>query len=482
MGQKNITKNYIYNLIYQILVIILPIITIPYLSRTLGVEGIGIYGYTVSIVTYFSLLGALGLTNYGQREIAYVQDDKFKRSKVFCELVVFRFITVTAVTILFVLLFCINTEYKIYYIILTLELVATALDISWFFQGIEDFKKILIRNLIIKLISIVLIFMVIKTASDLWKYFVIYAGSVLLGNASLWFKITKYVDFVKVNFKDILKHVKPTITLFIPQIAVSVYTILDKSMLGMISQNMAEVGYYEQSQKIIKITLTFVLTIVTVMMPRIASNYAQGNNEQIRKYMEKTFNFVWFLAIPLMFGMIAISSEFVPWFLGEDYSKVSTLLVISSVIILIIPFSSVIGSQYLIATNRQNIHTKIVICGAIINVILNLILIKYYQSIGAVISTIIAELLISIMEITYVVKNKFINLKIIFKHSIKYILAGLIMLICILIIKKFMVISIISTLIQVGIGCIIYLGILLLIKDKFIYDIIKKLLSKFIKK
>lgn len=478
MEQGNITKNYIYNLIYQILVIILPIITIPYLSRVLGAEGIGIYGYTVSIITYFTLLGALGLANYGQREIAYVQDDRKKRSKVFWELILFRSITVITTIIVFITFFCIESDYEIYYRILALELFATILDISWFFQGMEYFKKILIRNLLIKFISIILIFTIIKAQTDLWKYFCIYAGSTFLGNASLWFKLNKYVDFVKVKLKDILKHIKPTISLFIPQIATSVYTVLDKTMLGNICPNIAEVGYYEQSQKIIKIALTLIVTITTVMMPRIAMNFSKGNKEQIKKYMQKTFNFVWFLAVPIMFGIIAISNGFVPWFFGDEYEKVSILLIMSAPVILIISFSSVIGSQFLISTNKQNVHTKAVILGAIINVILNFILLKYYQSVGAVISTIAAELFISVFEIIYVVKNKFINLKDIFYHSLRYILVGLIMFLCLLVINRFMEISIMSTLIQVLLGGIVYLGILIVIKDEFILEGINKFMKR----
>ena len=478
MGKSSITKNYIYNLVYQVLMIILPIITIPYLSRVLQPDGIGIYGYTVSVVTYFTLIGALGLATYGQREIAYVQEDREKRSKVFCELVVFRLITVFVSTIVFVLVFCTGNEYEIYYRILALELVATALDISWFFQGMEDFKKILIRNLIIRFVSLILIFTLIKVPSDLWKYIAIYAGSTLLGNVSLWFKIKKYVDFVRVTVTDITKHFKPTISLFIPQIATSVYTVLDKTMLGCISSNMSEVGYYEQSQKIIKIALTLVISITTVMMPRIATNHAKGNNGEIKKYMGMTFNFVWFMSIPIMFGMVAISKGFVPWFFGDGYEKVEILLNLSSVIILIIPFSSVIGSQFLISTNRQNIHTRAVISGAIVNVVLNLILLKHYQSAGAVVSTIMAEFLISMIEIIYVIKHKLIDIKDIFNSSLKYIFAGIIMLLSIVIIQKCMEISIISTVIQVLIGMVVYMGILLLTKDKFLYIFLDKLKKK----
>ena len=138
---KSITKNYIYNLVYQILIIIMPIITTPYLARTLGAEGTGTYSYTISIVTYFILFGSLGLALYGQREIAYVQEDVKKRSKIFFELVILRFFTMSISMVLFYFSLGRNGDYAVYYRILLLEMLANSIDISWFFQGIENFKK-----------------------------------------------------------------------------------------------------------------------------------------------------------------------------------------------------------------------------------------------------------------------------------------------------------------------------------------------------
>ena len=172
--KKSIAKNYIYNLIYQMLTIVLPLITTPYLSRVLGAENIGIYGYTLSIVTYFVLFGTLGIAMYGQREIAYVQNDKTKQSKTFWEIVITRFITLTIASVTFYITFCIRGQYTTYYTILLLELLANALDISWYYQGIEDFGKTVIRNLVVKILSLVCIFVFVKTQADLWKYMLIY--------------------------------------------------------------------------------------------------------------------------------------------------------------------------------------------------------------------------------------------------------------------------------------------------------------------
>ena len=251
MAKKTIIKNYIYNLIYQILVLILPLITTPYISRVLGAENIGIYSYTISIVTYFILFGSLGVALYGRRQIAYEQEKGKKYSKTFWEIFLLRIITMLISTIIFYCIFVNGEKYQLYYKILLLELLANCFDISWFFQGLEEFKKTVTRNVIIKLISVICIFTFIKTHEDLPMYFVIYVLSTLIGNISLWFYLPKFLKKVRLKQLNLVKHIKPTIGLFIPQIAIQVYTVLDKTMIGFIISDKSEVGFYEQSQKIL---------------------------------------------------------------------------------------------------------------------------------------------------------------------------------------------------------------------------------------
>ena len=163
MAKKSVAKNYMYNLVYQVLIVILPIITAPYLSRVLGATKIGIYTYTYNIVSYFMLFGSLGVALYGKREIAYVQDDKKKRTQLFWEILVVKFITVTIATAVYVLAFIVlGKEYNIFYTILLFELLSTAVDITWFFQGLEDFKKTVTRNVIVRLVAVTCIFIFVK--------------------------------------------------------------------------------------------------------------------------------------------------------------------------------------------------------------------------------------------------------------------------------------------------------------------------------
>ena len=425
------------------------------------------------------MIGTLGLTNYGKREIAYVQDNKEKRDKIFSELFLFRIISTAITVIIYIVSLCVHNEYSIYYRILIFEILAMMFDISWFFQGIEDFKKVVIRNTIVKIISIILIFILIKEPSDLWIYFCIYAISNFIGNATLWIKIRKYISLRRVKLSDLKKHIKPTISLFIPQIATSIYTVLDKTMLGALTNNLSEVGFYEQSQKIVKIALTLVTTMGTVMIPRIAYTYATGDKEKISTYMRKTFNFVWILAVPIMFGIMAVSKDLVPWFFGDGYEKVADLMIWSSPVIIFISLSTVIGSQFLMSIKKQNVHTMAVIIGSIINVVLNLILLKTYESMGAVISTVVAELAIILIEVIYVVKFKYIRLKNIFYKSYKYILIGFIMFLVVWQVQGKLEASIISTFIEIGVGGVIYIVLLLVTKDELFYQYcINKIIKK----
>lgn len=480
MGKKSVKKNYIYNLLYQILVMIIPLITTPYLSRVLGAENIGIYSYTLSITTYFILFGSLGVAMYGQREIAYVQDDIRKRSRAFYEIFIMRLLALAVSLFIFYISFCLHGEYSIYYKILVFEIIATIFDISWYFQGLEEFKKTVMRNMLVKLISVICIFVFVKNSSDLNKYYIIYVLSNLLGNLSLWIYIPKYTDKIKLKELRINRHLKPTIMLFIPQIATQIYTVLDKTMLGTMIYDKSEVGYYEQAQKIIKLLMTIVTSLGVVMMPRIAATYSKGDKEKIREYMNNSFSFISLLAFPLMFGTISIAYKFVPVFYGSGYDKVAPLMCVVSPIIVFIGLSNVTGTQYLLPTKQQNKYTTSVIIGAIVNFVLNIVLIKKYASIGASIATVIAEFCVTLTQFL-LIRNE-IKFKEIFSMIYKYIVAAIIMFVCSILIGNFISNNAFSILVQIIVSSIIYFVVLLMMNDKMIIEGITILKNKIIKK
>lgn len=470
MSKKNITKNYIYNLVYQILVLILPLITTPYISRVLGAKNIGIYSYTISIATYFILFGSLGIALYGQREIAYKQKDKDKYSIIFWEIVVLRIITMSISVLVFYFTFVKGEQYQIYYKILILEIIGNCIDISWFFQGLEEFKKTVMRNMLVKLISVVCIFLFIKSTNDLYIYFWIYVLSTLIGNGSLWLYLPKFLEKIKVQELHIFKHLKPTIALFVPQIAVQVYTLLDKTMVGTIIVDKSEVGFYDQAQKIIKMLLAIITAMGTVMLPRIASTFANGEKEKVTNYMSKSFNLVFLLSFPMIFGIIAVSKSFVPVFFGPGYDKVAILMSVISPIILLIGLSNVTGTQYLLPTKRQREFTISVVCGAIINLILNACLIWKYGAIGASIGTVLAELTVTSVQMFFT-RNDF-HWREIIKTAFNYLIASVAMFIVCLIIGKYIERNIISLIIQVITGGCVYGVVLLILKDNMVMEVL----------
>lgn len=473
--KKNIAKNYVYNLIYQLLTILLPFVTTPYVSRVLGAENIGIYGYTFSIITYFVLFGSLGVALYGQREIAYVQDNKKQRTNKFWEISIIRTLSMIIVAILYISIFCIKGDYVIYYRIFFLYMISYTFDISWFFQGIEEFGKIVFRNIVIKSLSIVFIFLCIHTQEDLGKYILIYVLGELFGNLSLWLYLPKYIGKPKLKELQIKQHLKPTIMLFLPQIATQIYTVLDKTMIGNITNNMESVGFYEQAQKIMRAALVIITSLGTVMASRIANIYASEEKEKIKKHITTSFNYVFFLGIPIMFGIIIIAEKFVPWFYGSGYESVAGLLSVMSVLLLIIGMSNITGMQYLIPVKKQNIYTWSVVVGCIVNVIFNFILIKWYEAIGAVISSIIAELVILLIQV-FAIRKEIDFLKII-KSSLKYWISGVVMFIVTYSVMLQLEISVINTCMEILIGVMVYVIMLLILKDKFFFSLLNQVIK-----
>lgn len=472
MKKKSLKKNYIYNLLYQIVAILLPIITTPYLSRILGAKGIGIYSYTLSIVSYFTLMGALGTNMYAQREMACYQDDEYAKSRTFKEILIIRLISFAITSIIFFISFCISNKYDIYYRILLLEIFASMIDITWFYQGMEDFGKIVLKNMTIKCISIFSIFIFIKGPNDVWIYVLIYVLSNLIGNLSLWIGLKKHIK--RVDKVSIKRHLKPMILLLIPQVAMSIYNVLDKTMLGLLVTDISKVGFYEQSQKITRLAITIVTAVGTVMIPRISNVNHKGDKKKLAKYIYGSFNLVWFLSIPIMFGLIAVSDNLVPWFFGNGFDEVSLLIKVCAPIAVLIGLANVLGQQYLVSTKKQNQYTYAVIGSAIFNFFGNLILIPKYAAVGATISSVVAELVGIVVEIYFVRKE--LDLKPVFKTSINYFIAGAIMFVTLIGIAQFLAPTMISTFLLICSGGVVYALVLFLLKDKFVISTLKQTL------
>ncbi len=481
MLKKNITKNYIFNLIYQILNFILPLITMPYVSRILGADGLGIFGYTLSISAYFILAGSLGINLYAQKEIAYVQDKKRERSILFWEFVILKIITMSIALIVFYFSFASFSQYNMYFKILCFEIFASMVDICWFFQGLEEFKKTVSRNILIRIILLTCIFIFVKEKKDLYIYFIIYVLSAFIGNLTLWLYIPRLLSN-RINIKrfNILRHLRPTLILFIPQIAIQINAVLDKTMIGSIANNIAEVGFYDQSYKIIRILLAIITALGATMLPRISNYFAKNQLDKIKELLNKSANFVYFLGVPIMFGMIIISDKLVPIFFGSGYEKVSILIKLLSPIIIFIGLSNVLGVQYLFPTKRQKLYTISITIGTAINLILNILLIPKLLSIGSEIATVTAEFTVLAVQIYFVRKE--LDIKSMLLKFRNYLIGGLMILAVgqglTYIIKN----DLLCLILQILLSVIIYFTTLLILKDQFFFFILNKGKGLIIKK
>lgn len=478
---KSVELNYIYNLLYQIIVVIVPFITTPYVSRVLNANSIGIFSYTTAITGYFVLFGSLGIATYGQLKISEFRNDKYKMSKIFYELLINKII-ITFIIIGFYLLFfnlkC-NQNYKTMYSVLIIQILASAIDISWFLQGLEEFKKILIRNIIIKFLSVILIFSLVKQAEDLYLYALIINGSTLIGNLSIWMFARRYLEKVNINKLNLKKHIKPCIMYFIPTIATTIYLTLDKAMIGWFTSTSLENGYFEQANKVEQMALTVVTSLSVVTMPRMAYLFKNNKLSEFRLRLNESFRFILFISIPMCLGMFAISDSFIPLFLGKGYDKSIGLLKIFSLLLIIVGLNNAVGKQILMPIGRQKEYNRCVILGAIVNFSLNFLLIPRLYSIGAAIASVSAEMVILLTFIYY--SRDFISLKWILKNSFHYVIAGLVMFVVICLSYRYFNISWISLFCQISIGSLIYGSVLLVMRDRLIFQgiaMIKKYLSK----
>lgn len=476
MSQPSIKKNFIYNTLYEILIIISPLITAPYISRIFQADGVGIYSYTSAITSYFTMFAALGIRSYGQREIAQSRDNPQQMSKLFWELELMCLSTTLLCLIPWVFLIIFSSQYSVYYGVLTVTVVATAFDISWFWRGKEQYKYIVLRNSAVKIAGIACLFIFVHEKEDLLLYIALIAIMGLIGNISMWLNLSKVL--VKVEWKSlqVKRHYRKTLVYFVPSVATSIYTVLDKAMLGWIVNSDLENGYYEQATKIINLSKTVVLSINTVVSSRMSFLFAKEKHDEIKDKFKTTMNFILLAAIPIAVGLVGIASNFVPFFFGEGYDKVVNIIYIMSPLIIIIGISDCLGSLYFTPSGQRARSNKAIVTGAIVNLILNVFFIYVFEAKGAAIASVIAELAITSMYI-YMSRSYF-NFRFIIGYSWKRIIAAGVMFVFVCAMKEIIDTPIVLLITQIAVGALIYAACLIIMRDKFLLDNIKKTISK----
>ena len=464
MASKSLVRNYIYDLLYRIIYIISPLITAPYISRVIGAEGIGDYSYTQSVCSYFALSAILGTNVYGQREIAFCCEHKDNRSKVFWEIFFIRMSGILISTGLY-LGICIRASgtLQMLFLIQTVDIFGLIFDITWLLQGVEEFGILLYRNVVIKILSIVSIFVFVKSQQDLYLYVLLTSAAVILGNLSVWPQLHKYVAWVSPDHLDLKRHLAPACSLFLPAIALRLYDAFDKTMLGLLVGSSTENGFYEQALKIITIAITAVTSLGNVMSPRMAALYSQNDKEKLLSCFYGSVEVVWVLALPVSAGTAAISGILIPWFLGEGYDQVIALLRNFSLICVAMGLKNVIGLQYLVPTKRQDEYTRSILAGLVVNIMLNGILIPYFHAQGAVTASVISEYFIVLAQLYMIRKD--IQIGKIMELIQWKLMAALMMGGAVFTLSWKLAPTILHTVFLIIVGGILYFGLLLLWKD-----------------
>ena len=470
---NSIKKNFIYNSAYQLLIFIIPMITTPYISRVLGSNGIGLYSFNNSIAYYFVIFTMLGLNNYGNREVARSRDNKKKLSKSFFSIYALQFIC-GIITNTMYLLYCVFISKNFILSISIWPFVLSAIfDINWFFFGIENFRFTVIRNVIIKILTTISIFVFVNEKSDVVSYCLILSFGMLLSNLSLWTLLNKYVDFYRPKLEEIRVHIRPNLLLFVTVLSVSLFKIMDKIMLGMISAS-SEVGLYESAEKIINIPTAFVLSLGTVMLPRMSNIVANKDDSKSTDLINKSIIFAVFLSTSFSFGIMAISKEFVPIFFGSGFEKCIYLLWILLPSSVFIAFANVIRTQYLLPNGDDKIYVISAIIGAVINLTVNYIMIPFLASIGATIGTLISEAVVCIYQSSKAKKALPINQYI--KNSLPFLISGIVMFISLYNFNMHIA-DIYLMFIKIILGVVIYMVLLIIQLYLFNKELLKGLIK-----
>ena len=392
MKERSLKLNFILNNIRIILNFLTPLITFPYTSRVLGPVSIGKVDFANSIVSYFILFASLGIPSYGIRAVAASRDNKEELSKTVAELSVisiFMSFFMTLIYLAFVFLGNINVEKKLFFILLP-QIFLTTLSFEWFYTGVEDQLYITIRFIFVKFISIIALFMFIKSSDDYLMY--AFISFVLTAASSVFniIRLRKYISFVSFRKLELKPHIKPILIIFGSSIAISLYSHLDSTMIGFFAGEEA-VGLYSCANRLINMILSIVTSLGVIMMPRLANLLEKNEIERYKNNLSKSLNFIFLFSLPIIWGILSVGTEFILLFAGEKYLASGTTFLILSPILFIIASAHFIGIQILYTNKLERIYTIAVSIGAMANIIANFFLIPRLQQNGAAIGSLIAE-------------------------------------------------------------------------------------------
>ena len=455
-----VLKNYLYNLSYQILTIILPIITVPYVTRIFTSEALGNYVFYNSIVSYFSLFAMLGIGVYGTKQIAAASDV----SSTFWNIYAIQLIaSILAISVYVIAIFSIPQLGGVIPLIVGITLFAKMIDISWLFSGKEDFKKITIRNVVTRIIGVISIFTFVKSSDDLYLYVFLIVIFDFLGQFVMWMPAKKFIKRPSFNTKIMKKNLHPIVLLFLPQVAISLYVVLDRTLLGLLG-SYSDVGIYEQGQKLISILLKVVSSLGVVMLPRVANLLSERRDKEAQNMVKFSFILYNLIIFPMIFGLIAVNEVFVKLFLGKNFQDVKYVLYIVVINIMFVGWTNILGFQVLVVRNKNKEFMLSTTIPAFVSVVVNIAVIPFFGYIGASITSVVVEILVFAIQWYY--SRNIINKNLLFNKDLaKIICSSLVMFGAVMLCKMILGLDgIIGLIIYLAVGGISYLGMIFLLK------------------
>jgi len=391
---KSENKNFLLNVVYQGLTLVFPLVTVPYISRVLGVDNVGIYSYTYSIAYMFMLGGMLGINNYGTRSIARVRDDRAATSaefaSIYCLQVVLNLVAVGGYAV-YVVVF--GAAYRTIALVQLIHVLSICFDVNWFYFGLEQFKVTIARNLVVKVLSLLLIFVCVRSAGDLWVYALIMAGSTLVSQLYLFALLPRRIDPRRPPARAVLSHLRGVTALFVPVLAFAVYRVMDKTMIGALS-SVTELGFFENAEKIINIPVAVITALGVVMLPRMAHILADPGSDY-QGTIRESMNLALMLGTSMGVGLVVVADDAAVVLFGPAFARSGLILRLLALTVVASAWANVVRTQYLIPRSRDAVYIASTIGAAGLNLGLNLLLIGRLGAVGACIGTIAAVRLIS---------------------------------------------------------------------------------------
>jgi len=471
---KKLSENLFFSMINQVVSVIMPLITGPYIARVLLPEQIGSYSYVLANSSYFLLLGSLGLAQHGMIQTAKNRNDKQALSCVFWEILFFKILlTGISLGLYFVLLNAeTNPTNRVLYWIMTINILANMLDLSWLFNGLEDFKTMTIRGILVRIAAVIAIVVLVRDKNDFFIYALIMQGTNLIGNCAVFPILKDQICWPGFSSLNIIKHLKPSMVYFVPGIVHVIFTSVDKTMLGaMISEY--EVGIYEQATKITTLCAGVLNSVSNVLLARATYLFHNSQNtNSADSLMATTLKVGSMLILPVSLGTAAISQNVVPLLFGPGYEKSAYVLQVLSFQVLFSTMANYYAHQCMISRGHQKEYNVAIISSSIVNVLMNLLLIPRMTSIGAALASVLSNV-VTLGVLLHYGRNIMSACKL-WNLAYKYILAAIVM--------YFLVVSVptienavFTTGIQIMVGAIAYVICIVILKDQ----LVMRLLSGF---